>query len=271
MGTKELAAAVSIVLLTIATAALADAEVQRVGTLGAPGKLVVEGANAFSSGGIREALFNELDVIVACDPDAPLTELTTVIAEKTAAGYRDEGFRDVAASVAAADGKLVLTIEEGERFTNGEIAISGNGEIDAEKIITALTRPNTTELKPHPQWRPTEPASFAPETATRLTRTALTAANDQGYYRAKLKATVEPDRSTRQATLRLDISDEGPLSTLGDVEMSGNERNSREAVIAYLGFDASSRLIPTLREQIKRRLLASGRFTQVRWELGEPE
>lgn len=268
MQTKKLLAAFSIALLTIATAAGAD--VQRVGVLGAADKLVIKGAKAFSSDEIREAIFSELDVVAAFDPDAPVTELTAVIARKTEAGYHLAGFCDVVVSVTPADGRLIMTIEEGERFTCGEIVISGHREIDAERIKSELIQPTTTELKPRPHWRTEEPASFAPETADRLTQKALAAAHDQGHYRAKLKATVQPNRRARRATLRIDISDEGPLSTLRDVEMSGNERNSRAAVIAYLGFNPSAPLTRTLREQIERRLLASGRFTQVRWELGEP-
>lgn len=269
MQTKKLLAASCIALLTMATAAGAD--VERVGPLGAADKLMIEGAKAFSSDEIREALFNELDVIAACDPDASLTDLTTVIAEKTAAGYRGDGFCDVATSVIAGDGRLVLTIEEGERFASGEITITGNRGVDAEIIKTALPQPENIGLKARARWRPTEPASFAPEIVTQLTIQAVAAVNDQGYYRARLKATVEPDRRTTRATLRIAIDDEGPLSTLGDVEISGNERNSREAVIAHLGLDASAALTPALRDQIERRLLASGRFTQVRWELGEPD
>lgn len=268
MQTKKSLAASSIALLTIATAAGAD--VQRVGVLGTGDKLVIKGAKAFSSDEIREAIFNELDVVATCDPDAPLTELTAAIARKTEAGYHLAGFCDVVVSVTPADGRLVMTIEEGERFTCGEIVISGHREIDAEKIKTELIQPTTTELKPRSHWRTEEPASFAPETADRLTQKALAAAHDQGHYSAKLKAKVRPDRRTRKATLRIDIIDEGPLSTLRDVEMSGNERDSRAAVIACLGFNPSAPLTRTLREQIERRLLASGRFTQVRWELGEP-
>ncbi|HEV7222027.1 MAG TPA: hypothetical protein VGN42_04950 [Pirellulales bacterium] len=269
MGTRERLAAFFLALLTIATAAGAD--LQSVGALGRRDRLAIEGAKAFSPDEIREALFNELDVVAACRSDAPLAELTATIADKAAAGYRGAGFFDAAVSVVVAGDKLAVTIEEGERFANGEIVVSGNRQLDAEQIKTDLARPEATRvIRPRPSWRTMQPASFSPETEARLMSKALASVEDQGFYRAKLKANVEPDRSTMRATLRIEIREEGPMSTLGDIAMEGAERNSREAVVAYLGVDRSTPLTRELRERIERRLLGSGRFTQVRWELGEP-
>ncbi|HVX16071.1 MAG TPA: hypothetical protein VHC22_33105 [Pirellulales bacterium] len=232
---------------------------------------MIEGASAFSPDEIRAALFNELDVVAACESDALLTGLTTVIAEKTAAGYREAGFCDVDVKVAAEDGKLLMTIEEGEQFVNGAVDVFGNRRVDTEKIKAYLTRPDVPGLKKHQRWQPEKTASFGPETDARLTRHALASVNDQGFYVAQLQVRVEPDRSAKRATLHVDIGDEGRLSTLGDVVVAGNERNSREALMAHLELDAAAPLTRELREQIERGLVASGRFVEVRWELGEPE
>jgi hypothetical protein len=269
MRTRKLLAVVCIALVTTATAGSADST--PVGSLGRPGSLVIEGAKTFSPDEIREELFNDLDVVAAGRPEALLVELTAVIAKKTAAGYRDAGFCDAAVSVVAADDKLVMTIVEGMRFTNGEILVSGTRQLDAEKIIGRFAGLETNGLKHHSLWQEKEPASFSPEMEARLTSRALLAAEDQGCYRATLNAMVKPNQDTGQATLHIHVSDEGELSTLGDVELTGNARNSREVVIAYLGLDVAVPLTRQRRDEIERRLLASGRFTEVRWELDKPE
>lgn len=268
MGTKLAWAALCIAFLTTVTAMGTDS---RLGPAGRAATLVIKGAEAFTPEAIREALFNELDVVAACDPDAPAGELETILADKAAAGYRAAGFFDVKVSVIASDDKLAMTIEEGGRYTNGEIAVSGTHHLDADKIKAHLTAQRTDGFKRRPLWRAAEPAAFGPESEAVLTLKVLTSADDQGCYRAQVKATVEPDRSTKQATLRIKFRDEGPLSTLGDVEMVGNERNSRQAVMAYLAIDAQAPLTRELCEQVERRLLASGRFLAVRWELGKRE
>ena len=268
MRTKELVAALIVALVTTATAA---EDLQLVGQLGRPDRLAIEGAKAFSAEEIRQAVFDELDVVAACEPQAPLAALMEAIADKAAAGYRQAGFFNVDVSLIAAEDKLSMTIAEGERFTNGEIHVSGNRRVDAEKVKTDLIRPETTGLKPRPLWKIEHPASFGPENEARLASKALESINNQGFYRAMVEAKVVPDQGANRATLRIEISDEGRLSTLVDVAITGNERTSREALTAYLGVDPSAPLTRELCERIERRLLDSGRFVEARWELGKPE
>jgi outer membrane protein assembly factor BamA len=131
MGTKLAWAALCIALLTTVTATGTDS--QR-GLAWRAATLAIEGAEAFTLEAIREALFNELDVVAACDPNAPSETLTTVIADKAAAGYRAAGFCDVKVSVIASDDNLAMTIEEGGRYTNGEIEVSGNHHVGADQV-----------------------------------------------------------------------------------------------------------------------------------------
>lgn len=269
METKQFWAAFCFALLTTVTAAATES--QRAGPSERAAALLIEGAQAFTPEAIREALFNELDVVAACEPNAPSSELETVIADKTLAGYRAAGFVDVQVSVSTADDKLAMKIQQGDRYTNGEIDISGTDHLDADNIKARLTAPQADGLKRCRLWRAEEPAAFGPEAEARITSGVLAAANDQGCFCPKVKVTVKPDRNTKQATLHIDIRDEGPLSVLGDVDLQGNERDGREAVMAYLGIDAQAPLTRALREEIDRRLLASGRFLGVRWKLDSSE
>jgi outer membrane protein assembly factor BamA len=136
MGTKLAWAALCIALLITVTATGTDS--QRIGPAARSATLAIEGAEAFTLEAIREALFNELDVVAACDPNAPSETLTTVIADKAAAGYRAAGFCDVKVSVIASDDNLAMTIEEGGRYTNGEIEVSGNHHVGADQVKARL-------------------------------------------------------------------------------------------------------------------------------------
>ncbi|HEX7377722.1 MAG TPA: hypothetical protein VF278_11450, partial [Pirellulales bacterium] len=269
MKPNQLLLAVCLGFFTVGVTRGADS--QPVGSLGRPEKLGIEGAQTFSQEEIREAIFNELDVLVASVPEAPLPALIKVVGDKAVVGYRAAGFPDVKVSVEAAGEKLLMRVNEGQRFTNGVIRVSGNHRADADGIISALTHAKTEGPKPRSLWPAGKPASFNKDVEERLRIHALSAIRDQGYYRAKLTATVTADRATQQAVLHVDLRDEGRLSVLGDVTITGNERNGRDAIMSYLALDAAAPLARELREQVERRLLASGRFISVHWELNEPK
>jgi hypothetical protein len=69
---------------------------ERVGNLGEPARLSIEGGLTFTEGDIRRALQSDLDYLVAAHPDASLSECLAAVEKRIRAGYRDCGFPDVA-------------------------------------------------------------------------------------------------------------------------------------------------------------------------------
>jgi YHS domain-containing protein len=255
------------VVLASATA-LTAGDGERVGSLGHRSRLEVEGAKTFSADDIRETLFNELDVVAACKKDALLDSLMSLIAEKTTAGYHCAGFPDAKVSVTSGDGKIKATIEEGDRYRQGEVEVIACGALDADRIKQELTQPTAKSGK-SALWSSDERASFDAEYLAWLASKVAEWAGDQGYYRAKFKVAIEPNRETKEATLKIKVIDEGPRTTFGDCDFSACK--NLEELVPYLGVDLHAPLTRDLREQIVKRLLGSGRFVRVHWELGEPE
>ncbi|MGH7136980.1 MAG: hypothetical protein ACREHD_14665, partial [Pirellulales bacterium] len=240
----------------------------RVGPHGDPSRLVIEGAKTFSAEEIRTALFNEFDVIDASDKDDPLDTLTALIAAKTVAGYQCAGFPDVKAKLTDSGGQLTLTIDEGDRFTEGEVRVSGNQAIDANQVRDDLTG-GGSKTKRCPVWHREGPASFNSEYRDWLRTKVADLAGDQGFYRSSLNVSVTSDREAKKGTLQIDFIDEGPRATLNDVAIEGNSTNSPEALLAYLAPDPQTPLTRDVRQQVEKQLLRSGRFLRVHWELGE--
>jgi hypothetical protein len=268
---KAMGCLAAVILALVSPALAEDTDSPRVGKLGDPARLEILGAKSFSADQIRQALFNELQIAVAGDADAPLDALTKLLAEKATAGYQAAGFPDAKVLVEPCEGGLTATIEEGERFAIGDIEVVGNHTLDPARLVAELKPPaDGTAPKKHRPWQPGKPAYFNSEANDWLTTEIASLAGDQGCYRTRLNVAVVPDRETKKATLRIEFSNEGPLTSAGEITFAGNDKNSSEALRAYLGLEAKPPLTRELREQVERRLLRSGRFDKVQWDLGKP-
>lgn len=254
------------VLLT-ATINWADDEAPRVGDLGDPSRLVIEGAKSFTADEIREALGGDLAVVAASAADAPLADLQTIIAKKLAAGYQCAGFPQAAVDVKVVDGKLRALVGEGDRYLAGDVQITGCQKIDAGRIRQALTQPDA-ELHKAAIWTGGEPASFNTEYVDWLKSKVIDLAGDQGFYRAKVNVHVVPDHDgLKTGRLVIAFGDEGPRTTFGDFSFTSTRQY--EELFPFLDIERQTPLTSELRQQIVQRLLASGRFARASWDLGE--
>lgn len=257
--------AVCIVLVSVAVRGAE--EPRRVGRLGEPARWTIEGAKTFTADEIRAALFGNFEIAAACGKDAPVEALTAAMAAKTIGGYQQAGFPDVKVSVVAGGDHFKLTIEEGDRYAQGESRVHASRALDGDRIRDALTRPGVD--KKRPLWSGEEPASFNAEFNDWLTAKVAELAEEQGFYRASFNASVMPDSKAKKGTLDIEFVDEGPRTTLGDVEIAAGAINPPEKVLAYLALDAQTPLTREVREEAVRQLLRSGRFLRAQWKLGE--
>lgn len=256
-----------VIVLIGAIAHGAEETPPRVARLGEPARWTIEGANTFSADEIRAALADNFDIAAACDNETPLDALLAALVAKTTAGYQQAGFPDAKVSAAAERDQIRMTVEEGDRYPQGELRVRGNQTIDGERIRQALTDRDLG--KRQAPWRAGDPAWFNPEAQDWLTTRVAELAEEQGFYRAACHVSVKPDREAKKATLDIEFSDEGPRATLGDVEITTGDINPPEKVLAYLKLDAETPLTREVRDQAVRHLFRSGRFLRVGWELGE--
>src|SRR5260370_15743657 len=100
---------------------------EKVGRLGEPDALIVEGVAAFSKDAVKSALLTDLDVALAGYPHANRSEYLKVLAERTECGYRREAyFLARARAEIDPDGKHVrLHIVEGKHLKAGPVRVVG--------------------------------------------------------------------------------------------------------------------------------------------------
>lgn len=230
------------------------------------GHLVIEGAETFTAEQISRALSSDLDVAVAKILPVAGGQQRSIV-EKAIAGYQHAGFPRVEVSFAA--GANVLTIDEGPRFMAGVVRVEGAMAIDAARLIDALKPPATDESASGPYWPSGQPAWFDQATAAHLAEGIAMRLAEQGYYRPTFFLRTECDETHNTADLVVELTDEGQPSTVADLIFVGNQKNSREEIMAFLGMGSESILTGELRKEIASRLDASGRFVRCEWTLDE--
>jgi hypothetical protein len=85
---------------------------------------------------------------------------------------------------------------------------------------------------------------------------------DCGYYSAKCRLNVVPDPDRALADLVIDLQDLGTQATIGEIEISGNERNSREDILALLDLRVDQPTSFVHRSRMAYQLWHSARFTR---------
>lgn len=216
------------------------ADVPRVGPLGDPNRLVIEGARTFPAADIRRELFNDLDVAAAACSDMPLEPFLNAIARQAAEGYRGCGFVDAQTRAWVEGGAVILAIEEGPRFLTGDIVVTGARAIDVGRLIEELSSPSEPEGRPvNPRlqrratpkkglhWEAGEPvlSGFVMEKHWHDRVSALV--EHQGWLTPRFRLAVVPNRATGVARLTIDFESDGTLATIGEIEITQQPRHAR--------------------------------------------
>ena len=116
-----------------------------VGGLGVTAVIEITGNKTFPTGDIRFALAGSYEYLMAAHPSAPFNDYASTVQTLILRGYRDAGFRDARVSAVPSENgaKLLVQVEEGQRFVKGEIRIVGAKAIPAGELIATLTgKPN---------------------------------------------------------------------------------------------------------------------------------
>jgi hypothetical protein len=261
--------------------------------LGSPTRLEIRGADTFQADEIRQRLLADLDVSNARYLTTSLTEFCSLLAAKTREGYLCAGFADVtvsAAANAASDG-IEITIVEGKRYLAGEIEVRGAKTIDAETLVADLTiepAPVSVEsvflpggiVQPTPvsatshksrlQWQVGQTAELNKATLGRLRDQIEAKLLERGHVGAQFNLEIVPDRERAVATLIVAFADEGTAAVVGEISVTGNKKNSREDVLAFLGLQAGMPYLGDLDSVTRWKLWESGRFIRSKVEVVKP-
>jgi hypothetical protein len=220
-----------------------------VGHYGHPSRLAVEGAKTFSAEEILQALNTNLDVAHASSPEAPLEPFKALLLAKTTQGYLLDGFADVQVNVRQEPQRLVLTVVEGPRFTADKVRIEGTTLISDADL--------------QDDWRTGEPAKLHTLKRTRLHGRVESLLRQRGFYRAQFSVERPLDRDQQTADLVVKVRELGAPMRAAEIEISGEDRVTREFMLNFLAIDQDTILTENVREGIKQKLTNSGRFLSV--------
>ncbi len=263
----------SVLLLVIQARCASGVEIptgapERVGNLGDPARLSIEGGLTFTEGDIRRALQSDLDYLVAAHTEASLSECLTAAEKRIRAGYRDCGFPDVAvqARFEMAAGRIAVKVTEGPRFRCGALQVTGLKSIPvaeftrrfAEKLV-----PASDQSTPSPEtwWKSGSPVNFTSESRANYFDAASNTFAALGRFAAKFKVEIQPQPASTNAALVVIVEDEGPKAILLGIELMGNKQNRRNDVINFLGLAKGMAVTQDLIDEKTRALTQSARFT----------
>lgn len=255
-------------------------EVAPVGAYGDPAGLAIEGAHSYDTAEISRALATDLDVAYASCADQPLAELKALLVEKVRQAYLRDGFADVRVAMRQEPSRLVLTISEGCQFKAGEVRIIGARSIDSQMLLGGLTKKRERDSLENrltsmedrrptqqyaPRWAVGEPAMLDEPIGKSLRDRVESLLRDQGCFGARFKLSRELDRRRGEVLLHVAFANEGVRQTAANLKIVGAERNSRQAIVNYLGLLDDATLTAEVRSQIVDTLNDSGRFSKVQW------
>jgi len=238
----------------------------RVGPLGESERLSIEGPQTFTEGEIRRALQSDLDYLVAAHPEATLAECLAALEDRVRAGYRYCGFGDVAvqARFDVSAGRIVAKVIEGSRFRCGALEVTGLKSIpvvDFTRRFAEELAPPLHQATPLPGiWKTGEPVSFTPDSLGNYSAAASNTFAALGRFAATFKVEIQLRPASSNAALAVIVADEGPPAVLRDIEVVGNKKNRRAAVIGFLGLSKGMKVTQDLIDEKARALTQAARF-----------
>jgi hypothetical protein len=272
-------------------AAEATAETpELVGELGKPERLVIEGTTTFAPEEVRRAFLANLWFTPKALAKEPLSNYVELLQKDVTKGYRYAGFPDakVTVEVERAASRVVARVEEGPVFKTGDVRIEGARTIPTEMLVRRVTSPCAPE--PYydrslmevrsgsgfkwinrdgkdidlrkPCWRSAQRAGLDQATKHNLESQIKRALCDLGYFDARFTLLVDPDRDRGVAHLVIRIDEEGERTAIEEIEVKGNHKNSREAIIGFLGARVGEPLTQRDLTHMEHQLWQSGRFTE---------
>jgi thiol-disulfide isomerase/thioredoxin len=242
----------------------------RVGNMGDPARLSIEGVQTFTEGDIRGALQSDLDYLVAAHPEASLSGCLAAVERRIRVGYRYCGFPEVAvqARFDLPVSRIVVKVTEGPRFRCGALQVSGLKSIAvadftrrfAEKLVPASDQATPV---PWTWWKTGSPVNFTPKSLANCSAAASNTFAALGRFAAKFKVEIQPQPAGTNAALVVIVEDEGPKAILLGIELVGHKQNRRDDVINFLGLAKGMAVTQDLIDEKTRALTQSARFTDV--------
>ncbi len=271
---------------TPSAAAPAGSATRLVGELGGAERLEFEGLHTFTADAVRAGLLNNIDFLADSHAAAPLTDYLQTLRDKVLAGYQAAGFPEAQVNMSfdSEKGKILVKVNEGPRFKEGGIRVTGAGTIPVELLrrhltqippfldptnqsiserleaIRANTQNTSSDSSNSPVWEPGDPAPFAAISLNVVSNGINQALQDLGYFFARTQVRLVPNTNDGTADLLIDVQDEGPSGLINQIVLTGLKNNQRDTVLKYLTLKPGLPLNRALLLRTEDLLWRSARF-----------
>jgi ankyrin repeat protein/surface antigen-like variable number repeat protein len=262
-----------------------------VGDYGDLARLAFVGNRTFTAAAIRDALLQDADFLVASHPLAPRGAYLETLRKKVLTGYQNGGFpgAQVSARLDQHAATIVVQVSEGQRYMRGGIRVAGAKAIPPATLVqrlgnsyppsesiaelfpsmdpknpgafTAVDRSGRESPYEVPVWEKGKPAPFAKGSLDDLSGQIADVLTDFGYFFPKLEVKVVPYASKGTAELVVEIREAGAEGIVKEIEITGNEKNTPDQVLQYLGLKPGMRIDRELLRKTEMMLLRAGRFS----------
>ena len=270
-------------------------DIPQVGQLREFSHFTFEGNNTFSARSLWFGLNSTFDFPELSHPLAPRDAFLTAIESHLRLGYAHCGFPDaeITAKCDANADAVIVHIVEGPRYLCGPVEIIGARKVPTQPLVQALTitnadtqalrqpfqfqdnapanRNEVTETNNSSIWAAGLPAHFDEFSLRFLSGRVTNTLEKLGFFLAKFKVQVVTNSEDQTATLQVKILEEGPPATIESIKVTGNRKNSREALLNYLSLKRGMKFTSDLAADINNRLYHSARFLTNSVQAGTPD
>jgi len=267
----------------------------RVGQLREFDRFTFEGTNSFSGGNLWLALNSTYDFPIRSHPIVPREIFLDEIERQLRLGYIHCGFPDARITARYDDkaDRVVVRIQEGIRYQCGPVEVIGARKMPTTPIVEALTvtnaltevmsqsfqfldsapanRTEAAETNSTKIWVAGQPAHFDDISLRYLSGKVTNTLAKHGFFLSRFTLNVATNPAARTATLQVKILDEGPPATIDRIKVVGNRKNSRKALLAWLGLKPGMAFTSDRAAAINDRLYHSARFLTNSVQAGPPD
>ncbi|SFJ10442.1 BamA/TamA family outer membrane protein [Planctomicrobium piriforme] len=247
---------------------------------------------------IRQSLKTDIALFSARRPEASTSLLMGMIRRDVHFGFHRWGYKEVSVECrwdAQAD-RIVLQIDQGPRYSTGEVTVHVESPELQQSIIDALTKPQPsltavpeTTIGPDGKWavvwreRDGDLAEMLPPlwvTGSLLTpdasdtaiihQRAVRACANVCYPFAKLHVQQRPNPVSRTIQLFVEVSQTGPPLIVSEIHVKGTEQQYVEDILDRLGFRVGDTITAVSLQKARNHLWNTGCFRTISVETSTP-
>ena len=246
-------------------------------------QLEFTGNETFEAGDIRNAVALDGQVQANVNPAISLEKFHAALVQRIADGYQSKGFDDVQVEVSGegVSKPVTVRIAEGPRYRCGDVRITGWTGPDADALLRRIRLKEKKDNESNSQekedtadesvrWKVGKPASFAATHISALEKRAHAIMGEMGFHFAKLSVEAEKNKQTSTAELVITVHEPGPRQKISELQFEGLTRHTPADLFEVLDLPDELTATRALHQQIRNRLIATGRFVYVRTSLEPP-